>query len=619
MTGPLTSWSSIARHGRLVVLFGGANPKNTQVAKGGCGVHARRRLDGGTRPRRRRGRQHQPDPRRRAGGGGREWIPIRPNTDTAMLLALAHTLVVEGLHDEAFLARYCTGFERVRPYLMGETDGQPKDAAWAAAITGVPAETIRALARRMAATRTMVSASWSLQRADHGEQPYWAVILLAAVLGQIGLPGGGFGFGYGSAAGIAEPPLAVRPARRWRRWPTRSASAIPAARIADCLLHPGEHATTTTARARPIPTSGWSIGPAAIRSTTTRTSTGCAAPGSARRPSSCTSRGGPRRRATPTSCCRRPPRSNATTSAPRTATAYVFAMQQAIEPVGEARSDYAIFSELARRLGCEAAYTEGRDEMAWLRHLYDRWRDKLRTNQAAIPDFDGFWNEGFLEIPRRAEEYVMFGDFRADPRAAQAGARRRAGSSFTPTRSPASAMTIARRIRPGSSRPNGSARRRRALPAASRVEPAALPAAQPDGCGAGERAGQGRGARGDRDQSGRRRMRAASRDGDVVRVHQRPRRLPRRRGGDGRGGARRGAALLRRLVRPGGRRRRHLRARQRQRADLRPRHVAGWARGRASATVLVEIERWTEPPPPVAIFADPPLSVRSLTTYGSRT
>src|ERR1700722_20079890 len=119
-----------------------------------------------------------------------EWIPIRPNTDTALLLALVHTLIIEGLHDAAFLARYCAGFERVRAYVLGETDGQPKDAAWAAAITGIAAETIRALARRMAATRTMVTASWSLQRADHGEQPYWALILLAACLGQIGLPGG---------------------------------------------------------------------------------------------------------------------------------------------------------------------------------------------------------------------------------------------------------------------------------------------------------------------------------------------------------------------------------------------------------------------------------------------
>ena len=90
---------------------------------------------------------------------------------------------------------------------MGDSDGQPKNADWAAAITGVPAETIRALARRMAATRTMVTASWSLQRAHHGEQPYWAVILLASALGQIGLPGGGFGFGYGSGAGIGDAPL----------------------------------------------------------------------------------------------------------------------------------------------------------------------------------------------------------------------------------------------------------------------------------------------------------------------------------------------------------------------------------------------------------------------------
>ena len=53
--------------------------------------------------------------------------------------------------------------------------------------------------------------------------------------------------------------------------------------------------------------------------------------------------------------------------------------------------------------------------MGWLRYLYDRWRDNVRTNQAAIPDFDRFWADGFLEIPQRAEEYTLFADFRADP------------------------------------------------------------------------------------------------------------------------------------------------------------------------------------------------------------
>ena len=90
----------------------------------------------------------------------------------------------------------------------------------------------------MVATRTMLTASWSLQRADHGEQPYWALILLAACLGQISLPGGGFGFGYGSSGGIAEPPLAFRaPVTEILSNPL--ARAIPAARIADCLLRPG--------------------------------------------------------------------------------------------------------------------------------------------------------------------------------------------------------------------------------------------------------------------------------------------------------------------------------------------------------------------------------------------
>ena len=64
--------------------------------------------------------------------------------------------------------------------------------------------------------------------------------MLAAALGQIGLPGGGFGFGYGSAAGIADPPLLFREPTL-ELVPNPARLAIPAARIADCLLHPGEH------------------------------------------------------------------------------------------------------------------------------------------------------------------------------------------------------------------------------------------------------------------------------------------------------------------------------------------------------------------------------------------
>jgi biotin/methionine sulfoxide reductase len=410
VTGPLTSWSSIARHARLVVLFGGANPKNVQVVKGGCGEHS---VGGWMAALAQAGVEVvNVSPIRDDGpqAAKASWIPIRPNTDTAMLLALVHTLVAEGLHDQAFLARYCVGFERVRPYLMGERDGEPKDADWASAITGVPADTIRALARRMAATRCMISASWSLQRADHGEQVYWALILLAAALGQVGLPGGGFGFGYGSSAGIAGAPLAFGPPAM-EVMSNPLGRTIPAARIADCLLHPGER-YDYNGKSDEFPDIRlvyWAGGnPFHHHQDINRLSRAW------RRPE-CIIVHEPWWTATARHADIVLP---ATTSLERNDIGashrdrYVLAMQQAIAPVGEARSDFAIFGALAQRLGCEQAYTEGRGEAEWLRHLYGRWR--LRTNHA-IPDFDEFWSEGFLELPQRADDYVMLAEFRDDP------------------------------------------------------------------------------------------------------------------------------------------------------------------------------------------------------------
>src|SRR5215468_4608650 len=104
VTGPLTSWSSIVRHSKLVVLFGGANPKNMQVAKGGCGEHAVGRW---MQALARAGVEVvNVSPIREDGpeAAAAHWLPIRPNTDTALVLALVHTLVAEGLHDKEFLA-----------------------------------------------------------------------------------------------------------------------------------------------------------------------------------------------------------------------------------------------------------------------------------------------------------------------------------------------------------------------------------------------------------------------------------------------------------------------------------------------------------------------------------
>ena len=164
------------------------------------------------------------------------------------MLGLAHTLVAEGLHDRAFLDRYTVGFERFEAYLLGRSDGQPKDADWAAAITGIDAESDpRARARAWRRARTMVTVTWSLQRADHGEQPYWMAIALAAMLGQIGLPGGGFGFGYGRRATASATRSARSPGRRCRRAATRSTSFIPVARISRHAARTRASRSTTTA------------------------------------------------------------------------------------------------------------------------------------------------------------------------------------------------------------------------------------------------------------------------------------------------------------------------------------------------------------------------------------
>src|SRR6185436_57968 len=397
VVGPLTSWSSIARHGKLLVLFGGANPKNTQVSKGGCASHSTGpwieelaragvevinispiRADG-------------PEPVRP------EWIPIRPNTDTAMLLALTHTLVSEGLHDRSFLDKYCTGFERVLPYLMGESDGVPKNAEWAADITGIPADTIRALARRMAGTRTMVTASRSLQRARHGEQPYWAVVLLASALGQIGLPGAGFGFGYGSGAGIGDPPLSfAAPTMDGIKNPINV--TIPTARISDCLLNPGGSYDFNGKRGQypDIRLVYWAGGnPFHHHQDTNKLRRAFA------RPETVVVHE-PWWTATARHADIVLP---ATTSLERNDIGgarrdnFIMAMQRAITPVGEVRNDFAIFSALAERLGFAETYTKGRDENAWLRHLYEQCRHSAGANAAALPDFDTFWKEGYLQIP----------------------------------------------------------------------------------------------------------------------------------------------------------------------------------------------------------------------------
>ncbi|HYZ00549.1 MAG TPA: molybdopterin-dependent oxidoreductase, partial [Candidatus Binatia bacterium] len=186
------TWPEIEEHTELVVAFGGMARKNASVSSGGVSRHL---VQGHLERARERGAQFvlvSPLRDDLPGEVGAEWIPIRPATDVALMLALAHTLVREGLHDREFLDRCTAGYERFERYLLGETDGVAKSPRWAEETTGISAGEITALARRMAGHRTLVTVSHSLQRSEFGEQPVWMGVVLAAMLGQLGLPGGGF-------------------------------------------------------------------------------------------------------------------------------------------------------------------------------------------------------------------------------------------------------------------------------------------------------------------------------------------------------------------------------------------------------------------------------------------
>ena len=108
-------------------------------------------------------------------------IMPRPGSDVALMLGLAYVLETENLLDRQFLQTHCCGYEVFRDYLLGASDGQPKTPAWAAQIADVDVASIVDLARRMVGKRTFVTAAWSLQRGDHGEQPYWMVVTLSLI------------------------------------------------------------------------------------------------------------------------------------------------------------------------------------------------------------------------------------------------------------------------------------------------------------------------------------------------------------------------------------------------------------------------------------------------------
>ncbi|MGD9869080.1 MAG: molybdopterin-dependent oxidoreductase [Hyphomicrobiales bacterium] len=411
-----TTWRNLAEHCQMFVAFGGLPVRNSQVHSGGANDHA---VPHWIRELARRGVEFvnispvrdDLDMVQKA-----EWLPIRPGSDTALILALCHVLITEDLHDRDFVARCTVGFDRFADYVLGKTDGQPKTCEWAAGLTDIPAAAIHGLARRMAGRRTMVNMTWSLQRAIQGEQPYFAIVALAALLGQIGTPGGGLGLGYacGNDLGSGRSPFS---GPRLPQGTNKVRSFIPVARIADLLLNPGAGFDYDGKRYTypDIRLVYWAGGNVFHHHQDINRLIGAW-----RRPETVITQESYWTAQAKFSDIVLP----ATTMMERDDIGssfndgFMIAMKRSVEPVGEARDDYAIFAAIAGKLGAAEEFTEGRGVAEWLAHLYEESRARAEEAGLDLPPFETFWEMGHIEYPWPATDHgILLEGFRQDPKA----------------------------------------------------------------------------------------------------------------------------------------------------------------------------------------------------------
>lgn len=408
-----TSWESIASDCELFVAFGGVPLKNGQISQGGTGAHVQR---AGLHAAVAAGVQFvnvSPLRSDMPAEAQAVWLAPRPGTDTALILGLAHTLLDEGLCDRRFLASHTVGFDRFADYLSGTGDGVPKSAGWAAAICGIADMDIRALARRMASHHTMISVAWALTRQDHGEQPFWAAIALACMLGQIGQPGTGIGFGYSAMNNVglnrrlidfASLPQGENPVTDF----------IPVARLADMLERPGDTFDYDGQRLTypDIRLIWWAGGnPFHHHQDLNRLRRAWRRPETVIVHEWCWT--STARHADIVLPC--------TTTLERSDVAltpkdpYQVCMDAAIRPVGEARDDHEILRGIAAEMGVEDAFTEGRSPEEWLHWLYEVSRQQAARAGVDMPGWDTFRAQGWFRVPAPDDPTILMEAFRRDP------------------------------------------------------------------------------------------------------------------------------------------------------------------------------------------------------------
>lgn len=421
--GRPTSLPSEIANAELYVLFGN-NPSVTRPSGGGKGYQIDMALS-----------KHQPkkiiviDPvfTDTATTRADQWIPIRPGTDAALISALAYQWITNNQVDQAFLDKYCVGFDEktlpasapknsdYKSYILGQGyDKTPKTPEWASPITGIPVETIKQLAEEMAKTKPMfVSQGWGPQRQANGEQTARAIAMVPILLGQIGLPGTNTGLHEGNTPfPTVYLPVGKNPVK----------ATIPVYLWTDAIFRGKEMTRRTdalkgteklTQNLKMIVNSGGNTminqhGDCNWTDKVLRNDKDCEfilVCDNMMTPS-----------------CRYADILLPDILGPETTDlacqggshgdiACMLAIQKAVEPQYEQKPSWEICRLIAKELGLEDKYTEGRTQEEWVRWCYDETRKKVPT----MPEFDEFWKKGiFVDWGRRKDSVALEG-FRKDP------------------------------------------------------------------------------------------------------------------------------------------------------------------------------------------------------------
>ena len=407
------TWNTLEKECDLILMFGGMPLKNSQVSAGGVGKHTtekelRKCVNAGTKF-----INISPNASDAAKFLNAKQISIIPNTDTALMLSLAYILITSNNYDQKFIEEYTNGFNEFKSYVLGEKNNKPCTPEWASSITTIPVETIKWLAKEISAKKTMVSISWSLQRASAGEQPLWMGITLASMLGHIGTEGGGIGFGYSSVNSTGDVFKKIP----WKSLPqgnNKIRDFIPVARITDMLEKPNELFQYDGRKLKypNIKLIYWAGGnPFHHHQDLNRLVKAW------QKPKTIIVNeiwwNAQARHADIIFPANTALERNDIMLNPRDPT--IIANKKTISSVGESKSDYEIFSSLANKLGFENLFTENKSELDWLKYL---WNESIKVSEEMnlkLPEFNKFWEEGFFEIPIEKTKKIMFKNFRDNP------------------------------------------------------------------------------------------------------------------------------------------------------------------------------------------------------------